>query len=296
MTGLPTEIGQKLADRWVALLTVPGLLYVAAATTAVVLGQAHALSYSYLSRKIAAWAAGPAFESTGGTVLIAGAVLAGSAFAGLVAAAGGDLIERLWTLPGERGPARWLSQWRLRRSRRQKAIADTASGDARAVRRAIERTDRICLVEPARPTWIGDRLRVCQVRTARIYGLALETAWPRLWLIVPDSVRSQLGSAQDDFDSAARLTAWSALYLPLGIRWWPAILISAAIGVAGVVKGRGATGVLADLIEATVDLYSAQLAARLGEQTDGPLNPAVGSRLTTLMRKSRWDPDSPLAL
>jgi hypothetical protein len=59
VTGLLAEIGQKLADRWAALLAVPGLLYLAAVTAAAVLGQGHALSYSALDRKITAWAADP---------------------------------------------------------------------------------------------------------------------------------------------------------------------------------------------------------------------------------------------
>lgn len=294
MTGFPAEIGQKLADRWAGLLAVPGLLYLAAATVAVVLGHAHALSYPYLSRKIGQWAAGPVFHSAGGTAIVIAAVLAGSAFAGLVAAAGGGLIERVWTLPGHHGLARRLARRRLERSRQHKAVADT-SQDPAAVRRAIGRANRICLVEPARPTWIGDRLHTCQVRIEVIYGLDLDTTWPRLWLIVPDSVRTELGAARDAFGSAARLTAWAALYLLLGIWWWPAFPVAAGIGVAGVVKGRGATGVLADLIESAVDLHGADLAARLGEHPTGPVDPAVGRRLTTLMRKSRWDPDSPLA-
>ena len=70
MTGFLGEIGQKLADRWAALLAVPGLLYLAAVTAAAVLGQRHAVSYPDLSRKIASWAASPALKSGGGTALI----------------------------------------------------------------------------------------------------------------------------------------------------------------------------------------------------------------------------------
>jgi hypothetical protein len=92
MTGFLAEVGQKLADRWAALVAVPGLLYLAAGTVAAVLGQGHALSYPDLSRKIAAWAASPALRSAGGTALVIAAVLAGSVAAGLAAAAGGKLV------------------------------------------------------------------------------------------------------------------------------------------------------------------------------------------------------------
>lgn len=294
MTGFLGEIGQKLADRWAALLAVPGLLYLAAVTVAAVLGQENALSYPDFSRKITAWADSPVLKSAGGTVLIVGAILAGSVVAGLAAAAGGRFIEILWTLPGKHAPARWLADWRRDRSRRQKAIADDTA-DPAAVRRAIARADRICLIEASCPTWIGDRLHACHVRIGKTYGLDLTAVWPRLWLIVPDTVRTELGAARDAFSGAARLTAWAVLYLVLGIWWWPAIPIAAITGTVAVSKARLATGNLADLIESAVDLHGAGLAARLGEQVTGSVPPAVGARLTTRMRKDRWDPDSPLA-
>lgn len=291
MTGFLAEIGQKLADRWAALLAVPGLLYLAAVTAAAVLGQADAVSYPDLSRTIASWAASPALKSAGGTALIIAAVLAGSVTAGLAAVAGGKLVEALWTLPGDRPPAKWLVGRRRERSARLKEIADT-SHDPVAVRKAITRADRICLVEPGCPTWIGDRLRACHVRIEAAYGLDLAVAWPRLWLIVPDTARAELGAVRDEFSSAARLTAWAALYLVLGTWWWPVVPIAVVTGIAGVSRGRLATGNLADLIESAVDLYGGELIAQLGEPA---VTPAIGRRLTTRMRKGRWDPDSLLA-
>jgi len=294
MTGFLGEIGQKLADRWAALLVVPGLLYLAAVTAAAVLGQGHALSYPDLSRKVTTWAASPALKSAGGTALIIAAVLAGSVIAGLAAAAGGRFIEILWTLPGNRAPARWLAAWRRDRSRTQKAIADTATTAAQ-LRKAIARADRICLIEADCPTWIGDRLRACHVRIERTYGLDVNAAWPRLWLIVPDAVRTELGAARDAFSSAARLPPWAILYLALGIWWWPAIPIALIAGAAAIIRAHLATGNLADLIESAVDLHSRDLAAQLDENLTGPVTPPMGRILTTRMRKSRWDPGSPLA-
>jgi hypothetical protein len=294
MTGFLGEIGQKLADRWAALLAIPGLLYLAAVTTAAVLGQAHALSYPDLSRKIAAWAASPTLKSAGGTVLIVAAILAGSVVAGLAAAAGGRFIEIMWTLPGKRGPARWLADRRRKRSQDAKAIADT-SADPAAVDKAIARADRICLIQADRPTWIGDRLRASRVRIERAYGLDLNTAWPRLWLIVPDTVRTELGTARDAFTATALLTAWAVLYLILGIWWWPAIPVALITGATAIIRAHQATENLADLIESTADLYSRDLATQLNGQTPAQTTPVIGRQLTTRMRKSRWDPGSPVA-
>ena len=293
MTGFLTEIGSKLADRWVALLALPGLLYLAAVTAAAVLGQQHALSYPVLSGKITSWADSPVLRSAGGAVLIIAAVLAGSVLAGLAATAGGRFIEILWTLPGRHVPARWLTAWRKGRSARAKAIADDPHSSAVQVVKAIRRADRICLIEPGCPTWIGDRLRACHVRIARTYGLDLTAAWPRLWLIVPDTVRTELGGARDAFSAASQLTAWAVFYLILGAWWWPALPIALVTGAAAIVKGRVAAGNLADLIESAVDLHGPDLGPKLG--LPGPLTPALGRQLTTRMLKSRWDPASPLA-
>ena len=293
MTGFLTEIGSKLADRWAALLALPGLLYLAAVTAAAVLGQDHAVSYPFLSRKITSWAASPVLKSAGGTVLVVAAILAGSVFAGLAATAVGRFVETLWTLPGQHAPARWLTAWRKWRSGKAKAIADNPRSSAVEVEKAIRRADRICLIEPGCPTWIGDRLRACHVRIARTYGLDLTAAWPRLWLIVPDTVRSELGEARDAFSAATRLTAWAVFYLILGAWWWPALPIALVTGAAAISKGRLATGNLADLIESAVDLHGSELGPPLG--LPGPLTPATGRQLTTRMLKSRWDPASPLA-
>ncbi len=295
MTGFLGEIGNKLADRWAALLAIPGLLYLVAVTAAAVLGQVRALSYPDLNRKITAWAASPALKSAGGTVLIVAAVLAGSVVAGLAAAAGGRFIEILWTLPGRRAPARWLAGWRRNRSQKAKAIADDPGSTPAQVRKAMAQADRICLIRADRPTWIGDRLRACHVRIEQTYGLDLNATWPRLWLTVPDKVRTELSSARDAFSDAARLTAWAILYLLLGIWWWPAILIALITGAIAAIRARLTTANLADLIESAVDLHGRDLAVQLEENLTAPITPAVGAVLTSRMRKSRWDPGSSLA-
>jgi hypothetical protein len=295
MIGFMGEIGQKLADRWAALLAIPGLLYLSAVTAAVVLGQHKALSYPAASKQISAWAISPAVKSVGGALLIAAAVLACSVLVGLAAAAGGRFVETLWTLPGKHVPARWLASWRRNRSRDAKAVADDPDATPAQVREAMARADRICVIEADCPTWIGDRLRACHTRIDRTYGLDLTAAWPRLWLIVPDGTRTELGAARDAFSSTARLTAWAVLYLVLGIWWWPAIPIALITVATAIIKAHQATANLADLIEAAADMYSRDLATALGKNTPGPIIPAAGRELTIRMRKSRWEPGSPLA-
>jgi hypothetical protein len=282
MTAFLAGIGQKLADRWAALLVLPGLAYLSAATAAAVLGQRNAANFPALSDQIGKWAGSPATRSTGTAVLLAAGILAGSALAGYIAETGGQLTEILWTMPGRHGPASWLASRRRQRSR----AAKVSQSEALA---AMHRADRICVIEADCPTWIGDRLRACYVRIEKTYGLDLDAAWPRLWLTMPEAARTELAAARDSFSAAARVTAWAILYLLLGIWWWPATLIALAGMAAGTVKARAAVANLTDLVEAAFDLYAHELAAHLGEPTSHPLSLAVGRRLTILMRKSRWE-------
>jgi hypothetical protein len=295
MTAFLAGIGQKLADRWVALLVLPGLVYLAAATAAAVLGQRSAVDFPALSDQVANWAALVGTRSTGAAVLLTAGILAGSALAGYIAETGGQLTEILWTAPGRRGPARWLARRRRKRSRAAKAVADQAFAPQAEVLAAMREANRICIIEADRPTWIGDRLRACYVRVDKTYGLDLDAAWPRLWLILPEPARSEIAAARDSFSSAARVTAWGIMYLLLAIWWWPASLVALAAMAAGTAKARAATANLTNLVEAAVDLYAHELAIQLGEQLSRPLPSDVGRRLTVLMRKSRWEPGSPLA-
>jgi hypothetical protein len=85
------------------------------------------------------------------------------------------------------------------------------------------------------------------------------------------------------------------LYLVLGAWWWPAAVVAIVTGTTAVVQGRQAAENLAELIEAAVDLHGHDLAVALGESPAGPVTPTLGQELTTRMRKTRWDPNSPLA-
>lgn len=159
---------------------------------------------------------------------------------------------------------------------------DVAEPDISA---ALARRDAICLVEPDRPTWIGDRLRAADLRVYRTYDLELTSAWPRLWAVAPDSLRGDLAAAHDAYSSAARLTGWALLYLALTAQWWPAALIAGVTLTTAHIKARAATSALADLVETTVDLHGCDLASQLGIRCDGPLTPDVGYAITTRLRK-----------
>ncbi|RMI37828.1 hypothetical protein EBN88_18160, partial [Streptomyces triticirhizae] len=156
--------------------------------------------------------------------------------------------------------------------------------DAEPARRGAER-DRICLVPPRRPTWIGDRVEAADRRVLTAYGLDLGAAWPRLWLLVPEETRAELRTARRSYDAAAQLVAWSPLYLALAAWWWPALLIAATTLAVGIRRGRAAMDAFCALAESVVDLHARDLATALGLPCEGPLRRRTGRQMTALLRK-----------
>jgi hypothetical protein len=144
---------------------------------------------------------------------------------------------------------------------------------------------RICLVEADRPTWIGDRLRAADERIHHTYRLDVSAAWPRLWLLIPETARTELTAAHDSYTAAARLAGWGLLYLAVGAWWWPALVIAAATEITAWIRARAATTVLADLVETTVDLYGAELARQLGITCPSLLTPDIAHAITIAVRK-----------
>jgi hypothetical protein len=285
VTAVLGELGKKLAERWLALLALPGLLFVSVAVVAGVLGHGRALHFGALRTWFGT------FTPASG-VAAAIAVLLGAASAGLVAAAVGRLVQGVWTSRGRRAPARWLVSWRRRRWDRAyatvRAVLAAKATDQPSdadLATALARCNRISLIQPARPAWIGDRLRAVDERVHRTYKLDVSAAWPRLWMLLPDAARAELGTAHDSFAGAARLLGWALLYLIVGVLWWPAFVIAMVTGVTAWVRARSATAVLADLAEGAVDLYGPELAAKLGFECEATLTPELGLEITKILRK-----------
>ncbi|MFE3152823.1 hypothetical protein ACFXJ6_40325 [Streptomyces sp. NPDC059218] len=283
-----------------SLLVLPGALYLAVATAAVALGHTHPFDLPVLADRITTWAGHSVVTTGGGQVVLLVAVLAGAAATGLAAQALGSLLERLWLAadwPDWPRPARRLAARHTARRRRAWAAAARTwhrrrAGDIQALargnpadptaRRAAERAmTRIALEEPARPTWSGDRLNAAAVRIERDQGLDLATAWPHLWLVLPEETRSEIVTARQTLTRATTLAAWSLLYLPLTVRWWPAALLACVLALTTRTRTRAAIDAYALLLEAATRLHARDLAARLGLDTAAaPLAPETADALT----------------
>ncbi|MET8911537.1 hypothetical protein [Micromonospora sp. NPDC004551] len=295
MNAFLAELGKQLVTRWTAAVLLPGALFAAAVVLAQVLGQRHAVD----RRALAAWwdglAAGPAAGSGASLLIGAAAFLLGAAAAGIVAQSVGVLVSWTWSLAGSGPVLGRLAARRCRRWERADAavlaaeralLADPGDPALRdRTRRAIARRAAICLVEPARPTWVGDRLHAADVRVHRGYGIDLAVGWPRLWLLLPEDARGELAAAQDRCGAAARLAGWGLLYAVLGAFWWPALVVGVVALPTARQRARLAVAVYAELAEAAVDLYGRDLAVQLGLPCPDRLTREIGEQVTAIVRK-----------
>ncbi|MFC7304707.1 hypothetical protein ACFQVC_10815 [Streptomyces monticola] len=309
MGGFLNALGQKLAERWLTLLVLPGALFLAAATAARVLGQAHALDHRRLTGRITEWAQAPAASTVGGQVILLGAVLAAAAAVGLAAQGLGSLVKgaalaadwRTWPAP-LRGWARGLvTRRRARWAAAAREYRRQLDADARALARSGRRADpaprraahhamrRVAAEEPDRPTWSGDRIHAAAVRLDRDDHLDLPLVWPHVWLLLPETTRADITAAEQALARATTLGGWALLYAPLAAWWWPAAPVAVAVALTARHRVRGAADTYARLVEAAARLHTNDLAAQLGIEPPGPSGPPVGETLT-----QRLSPGTPL--
>jgi hypothetical protein len=293
MTGFLAELGKKLADRWVALLVLPGVLFTAVAAAALILGQRHWADTRLLADRLGRLMAAGADRPDGlvrTVLLLVGLLLAGFA---------SGLLARALGTPVEHGLAgRWprgfggLAGALTRRRRRTWARADERcrqardSGDRDGLGVLVRRRNDIALTEPRCPTWIGDRLAAPALRVRDEYGLDLSFAWSRLWLLLPESTRAPLTEGRRRLDDATALGGWALLYLVLGAVWWPAAVAGAAVWLVAWRRSRAAAGVYADLVEAAVDVHVPDLLERFADDSGvRPARPQWGAAISERFRK-----------
>ncbi|MFK3985615.1 hypothetical protein ACI2K4_35280 [Micromonospora sp. NPDC050397] len=296
MITLLETLGGRIAERWLQLLVLPGALYLLVAFAAL----RHGTDIGGLTRDIDKLAASPAARSVGATVAVLIGLAAGAALVGLAVRALGSVVERIWMVDAAHPVTRLFARRRLRRwesAERRYQSALLAAGrahvarasDATTLAREAERLalarNRIGMGVPRRAFWVGDRIASADLRVLSAYHLDLVSAWPRLWLVLPDPARAALQTAWADFSSATRLVVWGVAYLPLGIACWPALPVGAAMVVVGWRRGRASGAVLAELLESAVDVHGRDLASAMGVDCPQGLTRDAGESLTSMLRK-----------
>lgn len=85
------------------------------------------------------------------------------------------------------------------------------------------------------------------------------------------------------------LAAWSVLYAPLTLWWWPAAVVTATLALTARHRVRVAADSYALLLEAAARLHARTLAAelRLAPDEGTPLDEALGHTLTQHLRTRR---------
>jgi hypothetical protein len=305
MTGFFEELGKKLADRWLELLVLPGLLWIATLGAAVRLGWRHPFALSHLSAWLDRLGSSAATHGTGYAVVAAVGVLLASSAVGLGATLVGALAQRLWGATGDRAPMSWLLGWRRRGWTRipdragRAYLRSTDTGFWSRVLRApakgyARRLERLRIARPThapeRPTRIAERFRATALRMRNLYRLDLDLAWPRLWTLLPSPLREDISRAADAYAASARLAAWGLLYLLLVTIWWPALFIAAAIWVAAATRARSSANLLAELVETAVDLHLTKLAGRLEIPDGTPLTKLTGAAVSRRLSEGPPDP------
>ena len=313
MTAFLSAVAERLAERWMSLLVLPGLLLVATGAGGALLGQRGWHDWSALSRWVNDYAARPAAHAPGAVVLAAVAVLLASAAVGLLAQSLGRAVRTVWIGDWPRRLAwaarpfvrRRTRRWELRNSRHELALEaklqrrqdqglDHGHGQDRPLPAGelpdtadlLRQRNAVALVRPGRPTWIGDRFRAVDLRVLSAYDLDLAAAWPRLALVLPPEVHAATDAGQERFAASARLGGWGLLYLVVGAWWWPSAVVGAVVCVVAWRRGRTTADALCWLIESAVDLYGATLAQALGLADDPQGLPRdLGRKSTRLMRK-----------
>ena len=299
-----TELAKKLAERWVTLLLIPGALLTAAVVIGLQVMQRHALDYSQLTRAVVDTATAIAGQRPGIQAMLVIAVLLAATGAGLVVQALAGLTRLLWLGPWPR-PLTPLRRWRVasrrhrwthhvdrRRRLEQDFPKESHTPDQQQeIDAAADRVNRVAMAQPARPTWMGDRVHAVEQIALDRYGLDLAFGWPRLWLVLPDTARADITSAHAAFAAAIAAATWAWPYLLLGVLlWWPAALAGIGIGLTGWARARAAITDLTALSEAALDLHARTLAITLGvakPDSAGPLTITEGEQITALIRKGR---------
>ncbi|GAA3228309.1 hypothetical protein ACFO1B_21575 [Dactylosporangium siamense] len=270
MTGLIASLGQKITERWLAAILLPGLLYVAVVGWATVSGQAHALDFSHAGGQVTQW--WQQHGSRPGELLVTAAVaLFSASLAGLAATAvANEVVHRLWLIDG---PQRRLTTLR---NRTRDAWRDQTPPPP----------DRYL---PARMSVIGEHFRLIGERVHAQYGLSATAVWPRIWMIATDDARTVILGAHRRYRQDAALVAWGLLAAPWTVQWWPASVIAVLAVAAGWRNAVFSSAALALLVEATIDTYTIAVANVLGVRlAEGRVTPIEGNIINDLLTKRAY--------
>jgi hypothetical protein len=259
-------LGGKIAARWAALLLSPTFGFWALGAAAWIWASPHAASAAVADlAKLSSLAQG---------LLCVGALL--------IVVASGFAVERTSTtilriLQGYwPGPLRAKLAGRFKKrlktdeDRWQKLYESWETGSATDTEEAGLLTVERRLAEfPAQPeqlmpTRLGNVVRAAESRPYHWYGLDAVRCWSRMWLVLPEPTKTEIGAARADLDTATTWWTWAALTVIWTV-FTPWALLVALIGCWLSYQAIIAAAVrFGDLVDASFDLHRMLLYDALG--------------------------------
>lgn len=118
--------------------------------------------------------------------------------------------------------------------------------------------------EQVMPTRLGNVLRAAESRPYDWYGLDAVLCWPRLWLVLPDPVKTEVAGAQADLQAAVTWWAWAALTAVWTVFTPWALLVALAGCLLSYAAVVGAAMGFGDLVNAAFDVHRGLLYDALG--------------------------------
>jgi hypothetical protein len=152
---------------------------------------------------------------------------------------------------------RQAARWRQLQARGEERLGAEELAELIRLDRRLRRIP--LLPRQQMPTRLGNILRSAESRPVRKYGLDSVVCWPHLWLLLPETTRSEIGAARVQLDLAASGVVWGALLLIWTPWTWWAPPVAAIVMVVCYVATARAAMRYADLVEAAWDLNRGEL-------------------------------------
>jgi hypothetical protein len=175
----------------------------------------------------------------------------------------------------------------------QKGLATLTADEQRELVGA-ERTVRNTPGDPRQvmPTELGNLLRSGERRVYNRYGLEPVFVWPRLWLLLPEQARKDVGEARGGLDTAVRALIWGLLFAVWTVWAWWALVIAIVVIIYAYRWAVSQAETYGDLFVSSFDLYRFELyeAVRWPAPKDSESEKAAGERLSYFLQRGFISP------
>jgi hypothetical protein len=153
---------------------------------------------------------------------------------------------------------------------------------------ALDRRLRLIPTTPENrmPTRLGNILRAAETWPRDKYGLDTAVCWPRLWFILPDTVKRELAQARASLDSGAAVWLWGLLFVVWTIWAWWAIPLGLITCIGAYLSMLSSARLYGDLIESAFDLYRITLYQAI--RWPLPTNPSEEKELGEAVTEYLW--------